>query len=476
MSGVYDFDFVGSQFDGSFPDPNHEGHDGWRADQILTSIGGWLVAYQPDVVLLHIGTNDITQGNQDANEVNDILDVIDDYEDASEKDVTVILALIINRRTYSPATTQYNIDVNYMAQNRIANGDDIIIVDMESALNYTTDMYDNLHPNDNGYIKMATVWYNALVGYFGTKALIIYSTDNGNVTVPGEGVFRYDPNAVVNLITTPDVNCYFVNWTGTAVNAGKVANPDSEITTVFVDDDYALTANFAQNGENELIEIDHSLELRADGTLGDFTDFYKANGWTFDTAKDFAFKVDFHYSDVSASDGWIGVSVGDDANYVSISVGSDSNASYFYYEAVVDGNIVMEQEPRTSEDGMLYVSFDAATKKYYLSHTGFGSGNAYVWQASNPTQGQWSLAVDVSVGGGSAGAAIGPAEAYIDNFEMQKGSLLGWPPVTDIDGNGFIELEDLAEMCENWLESGPGDIDDSGIVDLYDFAEFGPAW
>ena len=58
----------------------------------------WLNTHQPDVVLLHIGTNDITWGDQDANEVNDILNVIDNYEADSNKSVTVVLALIINRR------------------------------------------------------------------------------------------------------------------------------------------------------------------------------------------------------------------------------------------------------------------------------------------------------------------------------------------------------------------------------------------
>lgn len=149
-SDSYDFDFVGSLTDGAFADPDHEGHDGWRADQILTSVGGWLLTYQPDVVLLHIGTNDITAGNQDANEVSGILDVVDGYEAANAKNVTVILALIINRQTYSPETTQYNIDVNNMAMSRIAGGDDIIIVDMESALSYPSDMADGLHPNDAG--------------------------------------------------------------------------------------------------------------------------------------------------------------------------------------------------------------------------------------------------------------------------------------------------------------------------------------
>ena len=45
-------------------DRNHEGHSGWRIDQIDSQVGGWLSTYQPDVVLLLIGTNDIVQDYQ----------------------------------------------------------------------------------------------------------------------------------------------------------------------------------------------------------------------------------------------------------------------------------------------------------------------------------------------------------------------------------------------------------------------------
>jgi len=402
----YDFDFVGSKADGNFPDPNHEGHDGWRADEILNGrssepnagkLVDWLNAHQPDVVLLHIGTNDVTAGNEDANEVNDILDVIDDYEAQSNKRVTVILALIINRKTYSPATTEYNNEVEAMAISRIAGGDDIIIVDMEGALNYSTDMYDDMHPNDNGYAKMAEVWYNVLVQYF------------------------------------------------------------DEL-------------------RNEIEEINHRLELRTSGRLTEFAAFYNANGWSFNTGKDLTVSIDFHYSDVSMAEGWIGMSVGDDVNYVSISVGSDSNDSYFYYEAVVDGNVVFEQEPRTSDDGTLYISYEAGLKKFYLSHTGFGSENAYAWSEPNLTQGQWRLPVQVSVGGGSSGAALGSGEAYLDNFKVNTAVLLDWPPATDLDGNDFIDIYDLAIMCGNWLDAGDGDVDNNGVVDFLDYAEFGLAW
>jgi lysophospholipase L1-like esterase len=475
-TGGYSFDFVGSVTDGNFPDPNHEGHDGWRADQILTYIGGWLITYQPDVVLLHIGTNDITQGNQDANEVNGILNVIDAYEANNNKHVPVILALIINRTDssqYSQATTLFNDDVNAMALGRIASGDDIIIVDMESAISYPADLADAMHPNDTGYAKMAAVWYNALADCLSQKTLTTSSTMGGSVIQPGEGTFQYEWGAEVNLVAIPDLGYYFANWAGSGVDAGRVVDSNSAATTITIDANYTIVASF---GEDCLEEVDHRLELRTGGTLSDFASFYTANGWSFDTSEDFALKIDFHYGDVSAADGWTGMSVGDDSNYVLVSVGSDGDASYYYYEAVVDGNVVSEQEPRTSDDGTLYVSYNSASKKFYLSHTGFGSGNAYDWQASNPTQGQWSLPVDVVVGGGSTDAALGPGKAYLDNFEMQTAGLLGWPPITDIDGNGFIELDDLVEMCENWLESGAGDVDTDGDIDFYDFAEFGPAW
>src|SRR3954467_14040571 len=50
-------DFVGSQFNGpaSLGDHDHEGHPGWRIDQIDANIVGWLQATTPRTVLLHIG-------------------------------------------------------------------------------------------------------------------------------------------------------------------------------------------------------------------------------------------------------------------------------------------------------------------------------------------------------------------------------------------------------------------------------------
>src|SRR6185503_13517942 len=54
VSGGFRVDFVGSQFNGpsSLGDHDHEGHPGWRIDQIDANIVGWLRTFTPHTVLL----------------------------------------------------------------------------------------------------------------------------------------------------------------------------------------------------------------------------------------------------------------------------------------------------------------------------------------------------------------------------------------------------------------------------------------
>jgi len=75
--------------------------------------------------------------------------------------------------------------------------------------------------------------------------LIISSTSGGAVTTPGEGTYAYDNGTLASVVASPSANFYFVNWTGTAVDAGKVANPNAASTTVTMDADYTIQANFA---------------------------------------------------------------------------------------------------------------------------------------------------------------------------------------------------------------------------------------
>jgi lysophospholipase L1-like esterase len=163
--GYGNVNFVGSltSSDSMTYDQDHEGHWGWADNQIADNIYVWLQLNPPDIILLHIGTNALDTSPAD---VQNILNIIDQYENNYSTHITVLLARIINRNPYSSTTTTFNNNVVAMANARISGGDDIIIVNMETGagINYSTDMWDDVHPNDVGYQKMAALWYSTLQG------------------------------------------------------------------------------------------------------------------------------------------------------------------------------------------------------------------------------------------------------------------------------------------------------------------------
>ncbi len=110
----YEIDFVGSEYTGYdfFPDAENEGHPGWTDDDIAASVYDFLSDNPAKIILLHIGTNDL---NPDPGGVENILDEIDRYEADFGITITVILARIINRSTYSAMTTLFNDNVENMA-------------------------------------------------------------------------------------------------------------------------------------------------------------------------------------------------------------------------------------------------------------------------------------------------------------------------------------------------------------------------
>ena len=86
----YDIDFVGSEnknkdntdFPDSSFDPDHEGHWGWRTDEINNgrsgegSLSDWLTGYTPDIALIHLGTNDLFQNQSAESTIDDLSETI----------------------------------------------------------------------------------------------------------------------------------------------------------------------------------------------------------------------------------------------------------------------------------------------------------------------------------------------------------------------------------------------------------------
>lgn len=162
----YNIDFVGGLTTGLATDfdRDHEGHEGWLANQIRDSIGAFLAANHPDILILHIGTNDVSSGQPAAgiaSEIDDILTRIYDFD----RGIVVVLGRIISRTGTAEQIARTS-DLNHLLQDiverRLANGDDIVVANLENALVYPGDMHDSVHPNNSGYDKMAGEWLRAL--------------------------------------------------------------------------------------------------------------------------------------------------------------------------------------------------------------------------------------------------------------------------------------------------------------------------
>ncbi|WP_116199737.1 FG-GAP-like repeat-containing protein [Amycolatopsis circi] len=152
--------FVGTQTNGSLPDPANEGHSGYTIDQVAAGIDGWLEFDRPDVVLLHLGINDLDRGIDVANapaRLHTLLDRI--YAD--RPNVAVLLLGLI--------PTSAGLESRVAAFNFVARGFEADETQAGHRFRYVEppaltsgEMVDHLHPNDAGYRRMADSFSGAL--------------------------------------------------------------------------------------------------------------------------------------------------------------------------------------------------------------------------------------------------------------------------------------------------------------------------
>ena len=196
----YNVDFVGSQDHGKRPkdDPNwydwnNEAYPGWTIPAITEKVQEALPVYQPDILLVHVGTNG-RDWAQKPRQVMDMLDMINAYSVKNNHPITVFLCKIIKRFYLedSVPTSRFNEEVSRLVAHRITDKIKIIMVDMENGagLDYSDSIpdptakppygggdmwgrrypgvpYDRYHPNDKGNMKMAKKFFEELVQYLG---------------------------------------------------------------------------------------------------------------------------------------------------------------------------------------------------------------------------------------------------------------------------------------------------------------------
>lgn len=163
-------DFVGSMSNGPDQiDKNHEGHGGWKINQINDLINeGILNTYQPQTILLMIGTNDILKTDNSVNQMVADLDKL--INDITEKSPNCQL-LIGSIAPISPSgrdpekigrISPYNANIQELVADKFNQGKKIAFVDIGGTLS-EDDLSDGVHPNRKGYDKMGDLWYDSLV-------------------------------------------------------------------------------------------------------------------------------------------------------------------------------------------------------------------------------------------------------------------------------------------------------------------------
>ena len=184
-------------------DIHHEGHSGamswdylhpdhwsgepkYTLDYILSqNIAETSTPNVPDMVLMHLGTNDLGQGHANAQIKSDLEALIDRFRASSPK-VVILLAQITpldaaRVGTWGNNVPSLNAVIPGIATDKNTADSPVLIVDQYSGFDAVTDTIDGAHANASGNQKIAARWMAAIWAWWNTafRKIFIPSIFNG---------------------------------------------------------------------------------------------------------------------------------------------------------------------------------------------------------------------------------------------------------------------------------------------------------
>jgi hypothetical protein len=163
-------DFVGSQrahHRGGPPNPDfdldHEGHWGWRVDEILERLPRWVADHEPDVLLVHLGSNDLFQGESVESTLGELEALVAAVR-AVEPEAVLLLAQILTTTTEAAnrRIRELNARLPDLAARLTTPASPVLVVDHASGFDPARMTYDGVHPNLEGEAHMAERWLDGL--------------------------------------------------------------------------------------------------------------------------------------------------------------------------------------------------------------------------------------------------------------------------------------------------------------------------
>ncbi|KOC15195.1 hypothetical protein AFLA70_593g000510 [Aspergillus flavus AF70] len=173
----WEVDMVGTKQHGNMTDNDVEAHSGDTIDQVKAAAQGSL-KYKPNVVTINAGTNDCRLNisiSEASDRMRSLIESILDAEDT--QDTTIVLSTLIPSVQKQTEANRPDVNRQYrsLANNMQKEGVRIVLADMDPETDddknrlvypedYTTNgVADDTHPNEQGYAKMANVWYKAVL-------------------------------------------------------------------------------------------------------------------------------------------------------------------------------------------------------------------------------------------------------------------------------------------------------------------------
>lgn len=170
--------YIGSLSSGNWNDNAHDGFDGRRIEEIASmgnpEITGEL---QPNVILVHAGSNDMNQDFDVTNAPARLGALIDQIITGNPTGLIIVAEIIANNDTLVNSRVKaFNKALPAIIAARSSSGKPVRLVSMEE-VKPAEDTYEGLHPNEKGYHKMATAWF-AAIDKAGQEGLIVPITGN----------------------------------------------------------------------------------------------------------------------------------------------------------------------------------------------------------------------------------------------------------------------------------------------------------
>jgi acyl-CoA thioesterase-1 len=144
-------------------DQDHEGHWAYRVEEVLRQIDTWLQRAKPDVVLLHLGSNDIFRGQSIGSTVAELSRLLDAVRLENPRAVIVVAQLIPAHGRHG-IILKLNSKIAALAKRKNSPKSPVASVNMYRGFSVSRDLQaDGVHPNNAGDTKIGKRFAKALL-------------------------------------------------------------------------------------------------------------------------------------------------------------------------------------------------------------------------------------------------------------------------------------------------------------------------